>query len=626
MITANQLALRRGTLKLFENAAFTLNPGWRVGLVGRNGCGKSSLFSMILGKVSADAGELRVQKGLDIGTVAQETPGVAQPAIDYVLDGDTELRDLEAALEAAIDSGDADKIGDIHDRLATIGGYAARSRAAKLLDGLGFDAETHENHVADFSGGWRMRLNLARALMRRSDLLLLDEPTNHLDLDAVFWLQAWLRSYEGTLLVISHDRSFLDAVTDHTLHIADGQVTLYTGNFSSFERQRTEKLSQQSALHSAQQAQIAHLQSFVDRFRASATKARQAQARVKMIERIAQVAAVRAESPFNFSFPEPPKLPSPLVRLNQARAAYGDTTILSGLRLGLEPGDRIGLLGRNGAGKSTLVKLLAGTLAPAEGDMLRAPDLRIGYFDQHQVDTLDHQATPMVLMQRIDPKIGEQASRNWLGRFNFQGNRVYEVVAPFSGGEKARLALALLVYQQPNLLLLDEPTNHLDLDMREALEMALQSYKGAMVLVSHDRHLVSATCDTLWLVAERKCQVFDGDLDDYARWLLAPRGAGAERTPVAPRAPVPAKPVAVMMDPKLLRETVKRLDRDMARLRETLEKLERELADPALYDQANSGRMVKLTQQQSQAREQLEAMEEEWLAAAEQLEAQAALK
>ena len=614
MITAQQLALRRGALKLFDNASFTLHAGWRVGLVGRNGCGKSSLFAMLLGQLAPDRGELQLQRGLVIASVAQETPAVAQPAIDYVLDGDSELRELEAGLEAATERGDGQRLADLHDRLAAIGGYAARARAARLLDGLGFDTPIHERHVADFSGGWRMRLNLARALMRRADLLLLDEPTNHLDLDAVLWLQDWLRSYAGTLLVVSHDRDFLDACTDHTLHIADGVVTLYNGAYSSFERQRAEKLSQQAALHEAQQARIAHLQSFVDRFRASATKARQAQARLKMIERIAQVGAVRSDSPFSFEFPDPPKLPSPLLRLNQVRAAYGDTTILSGLRLGLEPGDRIGLLGRNGAGKSTLVKLLAGSLQPAEGDMLRAPDLRVGYFDQHQVDALDHTATPIQLLQRIAPQASEQTLRNWLGRFNFQGDRAYECIGPFSGGEKARLALALLVYQQPNLLLLDEPTNHLDLDMRAALEHALQGYQGAMVLVSHDRHLVAATCDSLWRVADGRCQPFDGDLDDYARWLLAPR----DGRPAA--APVQATPKAHPQDTRALRNSLKQLDRELARLRDQLDGVEKQLADPALYTTDGAARAGELGREQARLRLALDTAEEQWLDLAEKLE------
>ena len=396
MITASNLTLRRGEHVLFSDAGFTLHAGWRVGLVGRNGCGKSSLFEMMLGRISPDQGDLSLQRGIDIATVAQETPALAQSALDYALDGDVELRRLEAELEPANAAGDGEAIGRIHERLHAIGGYAARSRAARLLDGLGFDTAVQDEPVSAFTGGWRMSLNLAQALMRRADLMLLDEPTNHLDLDAVLWVQEWLRHFQGTLVVVSHDRDFLDAVTDHTLHIGNGAVTLYDGNFSSFERQRAEHLAQQAAQHAKQQAQLAHMQAFVDRFRAQATKARQAQSRLKAMERMQQVAPVRAEAEFRFSFPKADSVPSPLLRMDGARAAYGDTTVLRDLKLGLEPGDRIGLLGRNGAGKSTLVKLMGGRLQPASGQLMRAPGLRVGYFDQHQVDALDPRASPML--------------------------------------------------------------------------------------------------------------------------------------------------------------------------------------------------------------------------------------
>lgn len=616
MITANDLTLRRGGHVLFRDASFTLHAGWRVGLVGRNGCGKSSLFAMILGEVAPDSGELQVQRGIDIATVAQETPALPDAAIDHVLAGDAELARLSAALAEAEAAHDAARIAAIHEQLHAIDGYAARARAARLLDGLGFDTPMHSQPVADFSGGWRVRLNLARALMQRADLLLLDEPTNHLDLDAVLWVQKWLRSYGGTLLVISHDRDFLDAVTDHTLHIGSGGMALYSGAFSSFERQRSEQLAQQSAAYEAQQARIAHMQRFVDRFRAKATKARQAQARLKMIERMTEVAPVRDESAFRFQFPQPRKLPSPLVRLDRARAAYADHTVLRDLRLGLEPGDRVGLLGRNGAGKSTLVKLIAGRLQAADGQCRRAPELAVGYFDQHQVDALDHAASPMLLMQRLDPNARDQELRGWLGRFQFTGDRVFEAIGPFSGGEKARLALALLVYQRPNLLLLDEPTNHLDMDMRAALEEALQDYEGAMVLVSHDRHLLASTCDRLWLVANGGCSAFDGDLDDYARWLLSADSVAQGRDD-ARAEPVPRR------DPqerKRLKGEVRRLEREMERVGARLAEVEAALAEPALYDGDQAERIASLGREQETLRGTLEAAEHAWLEAAEALE------
>jgi ATPase subunit of ABC transporter with duplicated ATPase domains len=441
----------------------------------------------------------------------RKCPHTDQPALDYVLDGDAELRAVEAALREAEITHDAHEIAHGHERLHAIGGYAAAARAARMLDGLGFKPDQIDNPVASFSGGWRMRLNLARVLMTRADLMLLDEPTNHLDIDAVVWLQNWLLAYEGTLLVISHDREFLDAICTHTLHLAESKATLYTGNYSQFERLRAERMAQQAAVSASQQRTIAHLQSFVDRFKASAAKARLAQSRVKMIERIKLVAPVVADSEFSFDFPAPDKLPSPLIRLHDAAVGYGQRTVLSGIKLSLEPGQRIGLVGPNGEGKSTLVKLLAGELDVRAGEMTRHPDLRVGYFAQHQLEQLNPDASPLEHFKELDPKKGEQELRSVLGGFNFVGDRVFEKVAPFSGGEKARLALAMVVYRRPNLLLLDEPTNHLDLDMRQALEIALSDFDGAVVLVSHDRHLVGATCDQLIRVCDGSVGEFDGD-------------------------------------------------------------------------------------------------------------------
>ncbi|SHH16239.1 ATP-binding cassette, subfamily F, member 3 [Hydrocarboniphaga daqingensis] len=523
MISASRLTLRRGPRALLEDASFSIHHGWHVGLIGRNGTGKSTLFAAILGQLAPDKGEMSSLKNVAVATAAQETPALPDLAIEFALDGDVELRDLERRLAVAEAKEDIDAICAIHERLGMIGGYAARARAAALLHGLSFSQEAQQRPVADFSGGWRMRLNLARALMCRSDVLLLDEPTNHLDLDAVIWLQGWLASYPGLLMVISHDREFLDAVTTHTLHLESQKATLYTGNYSSFERQRAERLTLQAGAYAKQQKQVAHLQKFINRFRASAAKASQAQSRIKALERMELVSAVHADSEFSFEFPEPDRLPSPLVRFDDVSAGYqtdhGDKVILEKLRVLVAPGERIGLLGQNGAGKSTLVQTIAGAIPPLAGDLMRDGHLRVGYFAQHTTETLDADASPILHFRRIDPKVSEQELRGFLGGFNFKGDRVYEPVGPFSGGEKARLALAMVVYQNPNLLLLDEPTNHLDLDMRHALETALIGFQGAVIVVSHDRHLLTSTCDTLWLVADGRCVNFDGDLDDYAKWL-----------------------------------------------------------------------------------------------------------
>lgn len=635
MLNFTDVALRRGTRLLLEKFSATINAGSRVGVVGRNGTGKTSLFGMILEEIPTDHGEVSLAKGLDVATVAQESPNTDRHVLDYVLDGDVELRRLEEQAERAQVDHDAHSLAQAHEGLHSIGGYAASSRAARLLRGLAFAQEDLDRPVNSFSGGWRMRLNLARALMQRSDLLLLDEPTNHLDIDAVLWLQDWLRAYAGTLLIISHDREFLDAVTGHTLHLAQGTATLYTGNYSQFERLRAERLAQQGAMAEQQKRQIAHLQSFVDRFKAKASKAKQAQARVKMIERITVLAPAMADSEFSFRFPEPAKLPSPLIKLDAAAAGYqlpdGSTRqVLSELKLNLEPGDRIGLLGANGAGKSTFVRLLCGELKPRLGEVLRHNDLRVGYFAQHQLEQLDAQASPMTHFQRLDPNAGESAIRSFLGGFNFRGDRVFEAVGPFSGGEKARLALAMVVYGKPNLLLLDEPTNHLDLDMRQALELALQEYPGALVLVSHDRHLVDATCDTLWRVASGHVQPFEGDLDDYARWLQSSdrgpagtidsqskpasgsRGSSKEQRRAAADQRAQRKP---------LRDALKKAEKAVERHTKRLSEIAAVLADDALYEADAKDRLSELVAEQGACRKQLEAAEEQWMTASEAIDA-----
>jgi ATP-binding cassette, subfamily F, member 3 len=559
-----------------------------------------------------------------VANVAQETPALEQPAIEYALDGDLELRevearirDLEQRIEMHATDADVNALVKAHDRLTTIDGYAAKSRAAQLLHGLGFAPDAQENPVASFSGGWRMRLNLARALLRRSDLLLLDEPTNHLDLDAALWLQEELAAFPGTLLLISHDREFLDAVCTHTLHLERESATLYAGGYSQFERQRAERLAQQQIARDKQERQRAHLQSFIDRFKTHASKARQAQSRIKALERMELVAPVLAENEFEFRFRAPEKVPSPLIHITHGVAGYPGKPLLKNLKLSLQPGERVALLGANGAGKSTLMKSLGGSLDFLGGQIIRSPDLKVGYYAQHQLEQLDPKASPLLHLRRMDPRASEQSLRDYLGQFAFHGDRQLEAVAPFSGGEKARLALALVVYQRPNLLLLDEPTNHLDLNMRQALEMALNDYPGAVVLVSHDRHLVQNVCDTLWRVADGSCAAYDGDLDDYARWLRDERrrlqraGSGGSSAPAAVAAP----PV----DARELRESVKKLEKRMERLTAELSKLDAALADPGLYEAARRIEAAQLGQRQAAARAELAAAEEDWLQKSERL-------
>lgn len=527
MIRLTNLTLARGPKRLLDNANLTLFPGHKVGLIGPNGCGKSSLFALLRGQLHQDSGEVDLPAKWVIAHVAQETPQSTRTALDYALDGDTELRTLEAAMAKA----DAEHVGEhaagehianLHAEYDHIGGYAAKPRAAALLAGLGFNTEQQEKPVAEFSGGWRMRLNLAQALMCRSDLLLLDEPTNHLDLDAVMWLEDWLSAYAGTLLLITHDRDFLDAVVNKVVHVENQKLNEYTGNYSTFEVTRAMQLSNQQLAHQKQQKQIAHLQSFINRFKAKATKAKQAQSRVKTLERMEVIAAAHVDSPFEFAFREPLAKPRQLLHLKEATLGYGDVdngkTILPHVEWRLFYGDKIGLLGPNGAGKSTLVKSLAGTLALQRGGRYEGQGLKIGYFAQHQVEQLRPNESALWHLKQLDPNVREQELRNFLGGFDFRGDRVTENIAPFSGGEKARLALALIVWQRPNLLLLDEPTNHLDIDMREAVAEALQDFDGTLVVVAHDRHLLKATTDQLWLVADGKVGEFDGDLDDYKQW------------------------------------------------------------------------------------------------------------
>jgi ATP-binding cassette subfamily F protein 3 len=519
MLRFEDIGLRRGPRLLFEHASFRIFPGQKVGLTGANGTGKSSLFDLILDQLHADSGELYYPGDWVVAHVAQQTPSDSRAAIEYVLDGDVQLRQIEGEIAVADADGDGSKLALLHGQLDSIDGYAAPSRAGRLMSGLGFSREDESRPVSTFSGGWRMRLNLARALMCRSDLLLLDEPTNHLDLDTVIWLEDWLKSYPGTLMLIAHDRDFLDAVTSHIAQIEDGRINLYTGNYSAFERLRAQHLATHRAEYEKQQKEIVHIRSFVDRFRAKASKARQAQSRIKALERMEFIAPAHVDSPFQFSFRQPEKIPYPLLRFDEADAGYGTTIVLKDVDITLNGGDRLGLLGRNGAGKSTFIKLLAGMLESGSGKAERSRDLRIGYFAQHQLEQLDPDSSALERLQRLNGNARDAELRKFLGGFGFSNDQALMPTRPFSGGEKSRLALALIVFQRPNLLLLDEPTNHLDLEMRQALAMALQNFSGATVLVSHDRHLLRVCCDELLLVDSGSVSRFQGTLDDYPRWL-----------------------------------------------------------------------------------------------------------
>ena len=611
MISLRNFALRRGERLLLSNVDLTLHAGYRVGVVGRNGTGKSSLFAAIQGELEADKGDLDLPGKVRIASVAQETPSLPDPALEFVLGGDEVLA---AAVREEADANareDWEAVAAAHQRLAELNGYDAEARAGRLLHGLGFPAETHRRPVSSFSGGWRVRLNLARALMMPSDLLLLDEPTNHLDLDAVFWLEQWLLKYPGTLLLISHDREFLDNVATHTLHLHGGGAKLYVGGYTDFERQRAEQLRQQQIAHDKEQAERAHLQSFIDRFKAKASKAAQAQSRMKRLAKLAGTEAVRAEREFRIEFAEPAKLPFSLIRLNHVEAGYGpDAVILHDVGFGLEAGQRIGLLGPNGAGKTTLVKTLVGELPTMAGDRMAHPDLRIGYFAQHTVESLHEGQSPMDHFRDISPDASNQSFRDFLGKWNFPGDRAFEPVDGFSGGERARLALALIAWQQPNVLLLDEPTNHLDLEMREALAEALSDFDGAIVMVSHDRHLIGLVCDTFWRVADGVVEPFAGDLDEYAAWLRTRASAQgskplrSEPAPAPKATPAPARKV----NPVKLAAAEARV----AELEGQLAEVDARLAEPKTY--ADADLAARLGREREELQRQLAKAEEAWSA------------
>ncbi len=628
MIQFKQLTLVRGLKTLIQGATLQLHPGHKVGLTGANGAGKSSLFALLRGEMQLEAGDLDMPASWVIAHVAQETPALAMPAIEFVLDGDAELRQIEAALAAAEASQQGELIAELHHRLLDIEGYAAKARAAELLSGLGFSQANLQQAVATFSGGWRVRLNLARALMCRSDLLLLDEPTNHLDLDAVIWLEGWLQSYRGTLILISHDRDFLDAIVNHIAHIEQQTLTLYRGGYSDFERQRAEKLALQQALFEKQQRKVSHLQSYIDRFRVQATKARQAQSRIKALERMEMISAAHVDSQFNFEFRVPLAAPDPLLVLDEMAVGYQGVALIKDIVLAIRPGERIGLLGRNGAGKTTLIKLLAKELAPLSGKRVEGKDLNIGYFAQHQLEQLRLDESPLQHMMKLDPLTREQEHLNFLGGFDFKGDMARSPCLNFSGGEKSRLALALLIWTRPNLLLLDEPTNHLDLEMRHALTMALQDYQGGVVLVSHDRALLRASCDEFVLVADGQAIPFDGDLEAYSLWLNEQRlkekqnvQATLEVKPAKQdRAMNKAERQARIAERRPLLKEVAELDSRIAAWQEEKLACDARLNDNDLYSAADKTALQDLLKKQAELIKQIEQAEERWLDLHERLE------
>ena len=629
MIKIESLTLQRGPQRLLDSADLTLHAGQKVGLLGTNGAGKSSLFALLRGELTADAGNCYLPPDWRIAHMRQEIDDLERIAVDYVLDGDQRLRQIQQQLAAAEAQQDATQLGTLYAELEAHDGFSADSRARTLLAGLGFTAEQCESRVGDFSGGWRMRLNLAQTLMSPSDLMLLDEPTNHLDLDAILWLEDWLKSYPGTLLLISHDRDFLDAVVEHIVHVESRKLTLYRGGYSQFERTRAERLAQQQAAFEKQQAQREHMQKYIARFRAQATKARQAQSRLKALERMELLSPAHVDSPFNFSFREADNQSNPLLDLREGTLGYDGQAILQNVKLQLAPGARIGVLGPNGAGKSTLIKTLAGSLPLIAGELKTGEHLAIGYFAQHQLDSLDPKASPLLHLARLAPQAREQELRNFLGGFDFHGSRAEEPVLHFSGGEKARLALALIAWQKPNLLLLDEPTNHLDMEMRHALTLALQAFDGAMLLVSHDRALIRDTTDELWLVADGRLQVYDDDLDSYTRWLAQFRQqqASAANPPTseaaAPKLDAKAqRRLAAEQRQRLapLKKAADRLEQQLDKAQQEMAGIETELADNDIYSDSQRERLKALLGRQADCRQRIEELELQWLEAHEALE------
>lgn len=631
MITLHDLNLQRGSKILLEGATLRLHDGHKVGLIGANGTGKSTLFKMLSGQLDQDQGECSIPNGWRIAHMAQEVSHSDRSAIDYVLDGDSQFRALQTAI-AQQDPDDGETIAKLYAEFETLDGYTAESRAQELLHGLGFKSDDGARPVSDFSGGWRIRLNLAQALMCPADLLLLDEPTNHLDLDTTWWLEQRLQQFKGTLLIISHDRDFLDNTIKHIVHLEHQQLTLYSGNYSAFERQRSERLAQQQQMFERQQTQIAEIERFVERFRAKATKAKQAQSRLKALERLEKIAPAHVDSPFHFQIPCADKTSHPLLQVTDAQLGYEHSPILSAVNLRVEASSRLGLLGPNGAGKSTLIKSLVNELALIQGERTCGEHLAIGYFNQHQLEALDLNASPALHIQRLSPTAREQEVRNFLGGFGFHGDRCFEVIKHFSGGEKARLALSLIAWQKPNLLLLDEPTNHLDLEMREALTLALQTYAGAVLVISHDRHLLRNTVDDFLLVANGRVEEFNGDLDDYHQWLSQQHNSEDKKVPEqedsgdkVDRKQQRQEAAALRKQLQPLRKKVQAAERQVDKWQSQLDDLEQQLGDTTLYDAERKNELQDLLQQQGQLKQKLAQAEEDWMElseAYEEMEAQ----
>lgn len=625
MITLKHISLLRGGKVLLEQADLTIFKQQKIGIIGQNGCGKSSLFKLLLGQLPLDNGELDIPKNLRIAHMAQEVASTERNALDYVLDGHQQLRQLEQRLKQALADDDHQQQAECYGEMETIHAYQLPSQAEQLLHGLGFEQSQLQNPVKSFSGGWRIRLNLAQALMSDADLLLLDEPTNHLDLDATIWLENYLKRYSGSLLLISHDRDFLDQVVSHIAHFERQKIISYTGNYSQFERQKAERLAQQQQAHEQQQAQIAHIESFIRRFKAKASKAKQAQSRVKELERMQRIAPAHIDSPFSFSFPTAEKFSSPLLSLKQANLGYKNP-VLKNVNLSLLPGSRIALLGPNGAGKSTLIKSIVADLPLLNGERTCGEHLQIGYFAQHQLEALDADASPFLHIQRLSPQASEQSIRNYLGSFDFRGDKAFEAISNFSGGEKARVALAIITWQKPNVLLMDEPTNHLDLEMRQALTLALQDYQGALLLVSHDRHLLKNTVDEFYLVADSQVREFDGDLLAYEQWLEAYKNQSPSAEPTANPAErldkKQQRQIAADKRKQLspLKKQLQKLEQQQEKSQQAIQTLEQELAAPELYEAGQKQQLQTLLLQQKQLSQELTKIETEWLELAEQLE------
>lgn len=627
MLSLVNLACRRSQDQLFQGVNHVLYRSQKTGVTGANGCGKSSLFSLILGELEPDEGEIQLQNGVIVAHVAQEMVTTDRSALDYVIDGDTALRAVEKKL-SEVEGVDGQRHAELLSDYESRGGYTAAARAGSLLFGLGFSGEQHQQPVTQFSGGWRMRLNLAQALMCPSDLLLLDEPTNHLDLDAVIWLEQWLQHYSGALLLISHDREFLDRVVKQIMHIEHGGIKVYGGNYSAFEQMRVTQLSGQQAAYERQQKKIREVQKFIDRFRAKATKARQAQSRLKMLERMTQIAPAHIDSAFKFSFKAPQKLPELLLELQEVSAGYNQQAVLNSVNIKLQPGDRVGLLGMNGAGKSTLLKVLVGDLQPLSGRYKSSSHLAVGYFAQHQVEQLRFDESPLSHLLNFDSTLAESAARDFLGGFGFRGDQALQRVDTLSGGEKARLALALIVYSKPNLLLLDEPTNHLDLDMRHALCEALQHYEGGLIVISHDRFLLRSIADEFLLVASAQVRSFDDDLDGYARWLAEQRSDSGQ--PESKRAANPASAAHRQQQKREqaqrraalapLRKSAEKFEKMLEQTRDDLESLREKLADNELYTDEQKPILAELMQQEADLKVKMSTLEENWLDALEALE------